>query len=145
MHIPIFISYTSPNDGGNDIEDDHKPMVQRAIDKLKEVVVQLKTAIDGDEVIDNNFGSGDSEGSSGSGSGSGDEESSGENTIPDNVDKPTTDSENEIDENDDNENAFAGGVAKPSPGSRGNSSSRHHVGVWLFVSTLWVLLATLAA
>lgn len=142
MYHFIFTRYTSPNDGGNDIIDDPKPGVQQAIEKLQEVVVQLNAAIKGDEII--NFVSGDEESGSGSGSGSGGESGDG-NEIPENTDKPMTDSENEIDEEDENENAFAGGVNKPSAGSNHSSASRQRVGVWLLISAIGVFLATLIA
>lgn len=144
LHLfPIFTSYTSPDDGGNNIEGDPTTIVTKAIAKLKELEDQLVAAKDGDvvNVIDNDDDD-DEEGSSGSGSGSGE---SGENVIPENTEKPST-SENDIDDKKENENTLGGGVGgQPNAGSQENSASQHAMGEWLLCSLIWVLSLALRA
>ena len=135
--FPIFTSYTSPDDGGNNIEGNPTAIVTKAIAKLKELEEQLGAAKEGDvvNVIDNDDDD-DEEGSSGSGSGSGE---SGVNEIPENTEKPSP-SENDIDDKKEDENTLGGGVGrKPNAGSQGNSASRYAMGEWLLCSLIWML------
>lgn len=141
---PIFTSYTSPDDGGNNVEDDPTLIVTKAIAKLKEIEDQLVAAKDGDviNVIDNDDDD-DEEGSSGSGSGSGSGES-GDNMIPENTEKPRT-SENDVDDKKEDDNTLGGGVpGQPNAGLK-NSASRHVTGAWLLCSITWVLSLALRA
>lgn len=103
----------------------------------------MNAALNGEEII--NFVSGDGEDDSGSGSGSGSSGDSGENEITEGTDPPPTEPDNTIDDGNGDGNVFAGGVKNSDPGSKGNSASRHHVGMWLLISTLWVFLAALIA
>lgn len=103
----------------------------------------MNAALNGEEII--NFVSGDGEDDSGSGSGSGSSGGSGENEITEGPDTPTTGPENTIDNGNDGGDVMAGGVKNSDPGSKGNSASRHHLGMWLLISTLWVFLAVLIA
>lgn len=148
MHFfPFFASYTSPDDGGNNVEGDPTVIVTKAIAKLKELEDQLIAAKDGDDVvnvIDNDDDDDDDEeGSSGSGSGSGSGES-GENVIPDNTETPVT-SENDVDDKKEDENVMGGGLGQPSAGQKENSASRHALGEWLLCSLIWVLSIALRA
>lgn len=148
MHFfHIFASYTSPDDGGNNVEGDPTVIVTKAIAKLKELEDQLIAAKDGDDVvnvIDNDDDDDDDEeGSSGSGSGSGSGES-GENVIPDNTETPVT-SENDVDDKKEDENVMGGGLGQPSAGQKENSASRHALGEWLLCSLIWVLSIALRA
>ena len=103
----------------------------------------MNAALNGEEII--NFVSGDGEDYSGSGSGSGSGGESGVNEITEEPDVPTTEPDNTVDEDNGDGDVFAGGVKKSDPGSKGNSASRHNVGMWLLISTLWVFLAALIA
>lgn len=137
--LSIFTSYTSPDDGGNDVEDDPTPTSTRAIEKLKDIVDQLEAAINGDEIINVISGDGSASGESGSG-----ESGDGGNVIPEITDEPPT-SENDIDENEDDENVQGGGVGQPKAGLKKNSASRHVMGAWLLCSAIWVLRFALIA
>ena len=112
-------------------------MIQGAIDRLKEMVNQLKSAMEGEEVnmippVDE---SGD--GSSDSGSGSG--ETSGDNNIiSEYTVEPSSPQDNVIDDESEQE----GGVGKPNARPK-NSALQHVAELWLLSTTLFVLLSTL--
>lgn len=141
---PLYtFSYTSPEDGGNDITEDIKREVRQAIVKLKDITDQLNAAINGEEIIDNDV----SGSASGSGSGSGDE-GSGVNEITEMTENSVTDNPDTnviVDDEEVSDNVFGGGVGKPSPGKRRNIASHHHAEVWLLVSLLWTFLGILIA
>ena len=145
MHLfLIFTSYTSPDDGGNNVEGDPTAIVTKAIAKLKELEDQLVAAKDGDvvNIIDNDDDDDDEEGSSGSGSGSGD---SGDNAIPENKEEPST-SENDIEDKEEDENTLGGGVGgQPNAELKKNSASQHAMREWLLCSLIWVLSLALRA
>ena len=146
MHFfPIYTSYTSPDDGGNNVEGDPTAIVTKAIAKLKELEDQLIAAKDGDDVVNviDNDDDDDEEGSSGSGSGSGSGES-GENVIPDYTEKPIT-SENDVDDKKEDENVMGGGLGQPNAGAKENSASQHAMGEWLLCSLICVLSLALRA
>lgn len=139
---PLYtFSYTSPEDGGNDITEDIKREVRQAIVKLKDITDQLNAAINGEEIIDNDVsGSG-----SGSASGSG---GSGVNEITEMTENPVTDNPDTnviVADDPESDNGLGGGVGKPSPGKRRNIASQHHAEVWLLVSLLWTFLGILIA
>ena len=140
MSVFFFTSYTSPDDGGNVVEESPTPIVSKAIEKLKDIEEQLNSAINGDEI---NIVSGDDEDDdSGSGSGSGDS-GSGINVISESTDPPTTDSGNSLDEPGSDVNVLGGGVGGAKAGPKKNSASQPVVGVWLFCSAVLLLCSTL--
>ena len=125
------------------MEDHLTPTVTRAIDRLKEIVGQLDSAINGDEInVIVTDDEDDEEGSSGSGSGSG--ESGDENEITENTEKPFT-SDNGIDDFEEDDNTLGGGVNEQPKAELKNSASRHVTGAWLLCSTMWVLSFALRA
>lgn len=135
-------SYTSPNDGGNNIEDSLKPAVQQAIDRLKEVVFQLNAALNGDEIITASSGDDEDDSGSGSGSGSG---VSGDNEITEDPEETTTGPNNEIDDMSETDDVMSGGINRPNQRARGNSASCNHLEVLLIISSLFAFLTTLIA